>query len=123
MLITLGMALAVLGLQQSSVWGWDDAKTWGCIALGIAILAAFVRYELRTENPLLQLTIFKDKAFAVDNIVLFLLMIPFVPLFFFAGFATASQWAGKCSTGSGRGARWSSAAASPRSASTSGGTR
>jgi EmrB/QacA subfamily drug resistance transporter len=118
-LITLGMGLSVLGLQQSSIWGWGDPKTWACIALGLVILAAFVLYELRTENPLLRLTIFKDKAFAVDNIVLFLLMIPFVPLFFFAsmyaqislgesasqtglylliffaGFATASQWGGK----------------------------
>ncbi len=118
-LITLGMGLSVLGLQQSSIWGWDNVKTWACLALGLVILAAFVLYELRTENPLLRLTIFKDKAFAVDNIVLFLLMIPFVPLFFFAsmyaqislgesasetglylliffaGFATASQWGGK----------------------------
>jgi EmrB/QacA subfamily drug resistance transporter len=118
-LITLGMGLSVLGLQQSSVWGWGDVKTWACLGLGLAILAAFVRYELRVENPLLRLTIFTDKAFAVDNIVLFLLMIPFVPLFFFAsmyaqislgesasetglylliffgGFAVASQWGGK----------------------------
>ncbi len=83
-LITLGMGLSVLGLQQSSVWGWDSLATWGCIAAGLAVLAAFVRYELRTENPLLRLAVFKDKAFAVDNIILFLLMIPFVPLFFFA---------------------------------------
>jgi len=118
-LITLGMGLSVLGLQQSSVWGWGDAKTWACIAAGLLILAAFVRYELRVENPLLRLSVFKDRAFAVDNVVLFLLMIPFVPLFFFAsmyaqislgesasetglylliffaGFATASQWGGK----------------------------
>lgn len=118
-LITLGMGLSVLGLQQSSVWGWDSPATWICIAAGLATLAAFVRYQLRTENPLLRLEVFKDRAFAVDNIVLFLLMIPFVPLFFFAsmyaqislgesasetglylliffaGFATASQWGGK----------------------------
>jgi EmrB/QacA subfamily drug resistance transporter len=118
-LITGGMALAVLGLQQSSIWGWDSPATWGCIAAGLAILAFFVRYELRAENPLLRLSVFRDRAFAVDNIVLFLLMIPFVPLFFFAsmyaqislgesasetglylliffaGFATASQWGGK----------------------------
>jgi EmrB/QacA subfamily drug resistance transporter len=118
-LITLGMGLTVLGLQQSSIWGWGDVKTLACLALGLGILAAFVRYELRTANPLLRLTIYKDKAFAVDNIVLFLLMIPFVPLFFFAsmyaqislgesasetglylliffaGFAIASQWGGK----------------------------
>jgi EmrB/QacA subfamily drug resistance transporter len=118
-LITGGMALAVLGLQQSSVWGWDSLATWGCLAAGLAILAFFVAYQLRTENPLLRLEVFRDRAFAVDNVVLFLLMIPFVPLFFFAsmyaqislgesasetglylliffaGFATASQWGGK----------------------------
>ncbi|HET7417001.1 MAG TPA: MFS transporter [Solirubrobacterales bacterium] len=118
-LITGGMGLAVLGLQQSSVWGWDSLATWGCIAAGLAILVAFVIYELRVENPLLRLEVFRDRAFAVDNLVLFLLMIAFVPLFFFAsmyaqislgesasetglylliffaGFATASQWGGK----------------------------
>ncbi|HWT91183.1 MAG TPA: MFS transporter, partial [Solirubrobacterales bacterium] len=83
-LITGGMALAVLGLQQSSIWGWNSPATWGCIAAGLAILAFFVRYEMRVENPLLRLSVFRDRAFAVDNIVLFLLMIPFVPLFFFA---------------------------------------
>ncbi|HWC08166.1 MAG TPA: MFS transporter, partial [Solirubrobacterales bacterium] len=118
-LITGGMALLVLGLQQASVWGWGSATTWICIAAGLAILAAFVVYELRVENPLLRLEVFRDRAFTVDNIILFLLMIPFVPLFFFAsmyaqislgesasetglylliffaGFATASQWGGR----------------------------
>ena len=120
-LITGGMGLAVLGLQQSSVWGWSSATTWICIAAGLLLIAAFVRYELRIEdrNPLMKIATFKNRAFAVDNIVLFLLMIPFVPLFFFAsmyaqislgesasetglylliffaGFATASQWGGK----------------------------
>jgi EmrB/QacA subfamily drug resistance transporter len=83
-LITGGMGLAVLGLQQSSVWGWGSATTWICIAAGIALIAAFVLYELRATNPLMQIRTFKDKAFAVDNAILFLLMIPFVPLFFFA---------------------------------------
>lgn len=118
-LITGGMGLLVLGLQQASVWGWGSATTWVCIAAGLAILAAFVVYELRVENPLLRLEVFRSRAFTVDNIILFLLMIPFVPLFFFAsmyaqislgesasetglylliffaGFATASQWGGR----------------------------
>ncbi len=83
-LVSGGMGLAVLGLQQSSVWGWGSAVTWVCIAAGLALLAAFVLYELRVENPLIQIRTFADRAFAVDNAVLFLLMIPFVPLFFFA---------------------------------------
>jgi len=118
-LVSGGMGLAVLGLQQSSVWGWGSAVTWLCIAAGVALLAAFVAYELRVANPLLRIRIFENRAFAVDNAVLFLLMIPFVPLFFFAsmyaqislgesasetglylliffgGFVVASQYGGK----------------------------
>ena len=119
LLVSGGMGLAVLGLQQSSVWGWGNPVTWACIAAGLAVLAGFVLYELRVENPLIRIRIFENRAFAADNAVLFLLMIPFVPLFFFAsmyaqislgesasetglylliffaGFATASQWGGR----------------------------
>ena len=147
-LISGGMGLAVLGLQQSSVWGWGNPITWICIAAGIAVLVAFVLYELRIENPLIQVRIFADRAFAVDNAILFLLMIPFVPLFFFAsmyaqislgesasetglylliffaGFATASQWGGQDARQSGGAAlRWCWAARSPPPASASGRTR
>src|ERR1044072_2105056 len=83
-LISGGMGLAVLGLQQSSVWGWGSPVTWLCIAAGIALIAGFVAYELRATNPLMKIRTFTDRAFAVDNAVLFLLMIAFVPLFFFA---------------------------------------
>ena len=44
-LVSGGMGLAVLGLQQSSQWGWDDPATWVCIAAGLALLVAFVLYE------------------------------------------------------------------------------
>jgi len=84
LLISGGMGLAVLGLQQSSVWGWGGAATWLCIAAGLALIGFFVSYELKVANPLMRVRIFQDRAFAVDNAVLFLLMIAFVPLFFFA---------------------------------------
>ncbi len=83
-MISAGMGLAVLGLQQSSVWGWGSPATWGSIVAGLALLIAFVRYELRIDHPLMQIRTFANRAFAVDNAILFLLMIPFVPLFFFA---------------------------------------
>ncbi len=83
-LITGGMALTVLGLEQSSVWGWSSVTTWACIILGLLLLAAFVAWELRTPQPLLQLRIFRQRAFAVDNAVLGLMSVVFVPFFFFA---------------------------------------
>lgn len=119
LLIVAGMGLSVLGFQQSAAWGWDDAATWACIAGGLAILYAFCRYELRTRHPLVNLAVFRDRAFTVDALVLFFAMLAFVPLFFFAsvyaqvslsaspnqaalyllyffaGFAIASQWGGR----------------------------
>jgi EmrB/QacA subfamily drug resistance transporter len=118
-LIAGGMGLAVLGLQQSSSWGWDSPVTWLCIAAGLLLLGAFVRHELRAEHPVMQVRIFRSRGFSADNAVLFLLMIVFLPLFFFAslyaqislgddasgaglylliffgGFAAGSQWGGR----------------------------
>ena len=83
-LITGGMAFSVLGLQQSSNWGWSSPETIGSLVLGTALIGLFVAHELRSGEPLLRIRIFTDRAFAADNIVLFLLMIGFIPLFFFA---------------------------------------
>lgn len=84
LLIVGGMGLSVLGLQQASTWGWSNPATWGSIAAGLALLVLFVVYELRVASPLIQMRIFRVRAFAVENAVLFTTMIVFVPMFFFA---------------------------------------
>ncbi len=83
-LVSAGMALAVLGLQQSSHWGWGSAATWVCLAGGLALLAVFVRFELAHPSPLIEMRIFAHRGFAVDNVVMGLVYACFLPLFFFA---------------------------------------
>ena len=83
-LVCAGMGLAVLGLQQAGTWGWSSVATWACIVVGLVLLAIFVRLELATDEPLVPLRLFANRGFAIDNVVLFLLSICFVPLFFFA---------------------------------------
>ena len=118
-LVSLGMALAVLGLQQASSWGWGSLATWACLVVGIGLLASFVVWELQLSQPLVPIRLFAQRGFAVDNAVLFLINICFVPLFFFAslyaqvalgesasnaglfllvffgGFTIAAQWGGR----------------------------
>src|SRR5690606_9889999 len=48
------------------------------------LLVLFALYELRAASPLIQVRIFRVRAFLVENIVLFTTMIVFVPVFFFA---------------------------------------
>jgi EmrB/QacA subfamily drug resistance transporter len=84
LLIVGAMGLVVLGLQQSALWGWSSGKTWACLVVGLLLMGAFVIWELRTPDPLLRLQIFRDRGFSVDNIVLALMSVVFVPFFFFA---------------------------------------
>jgi len=97
-LITGGMGLTVLGLQQSSVWGWSSASTWACIIVGLALTGVFIAWELRISEPLLRLQIFRDRAFAVDNLILGLMSIVFVPFFFFASVYAQVSLGEKAST-------------------------
>lgn len=83
-LIVGGVALSVLGFQQSATWGWSNPATALCIAAGLGLLVAFVLVELGTTEPLMQVRIFRIRAFAVENLVLGIAMLVFVPVFFFA---------------------------------------
>jgi EmrB/QacA subfamily drug resistance transporter len=83
-LIAAGVGLSVFGFQQSAIWGWGSAAPGACIAAGAAILVLFVFVELRTASPLIEMRIFRIRAFLVENIVLGLVMMVFIPLFFFA---------------------------------------
>lgn len=83
-LVSAGMGLCVVGLQQAGRWGWSSVWTWACLAVGLVILAAFVAFELRTADPLIEIRIFAHRGFAVDNVVMGLVYACFLPLFFFA---------------------------------------
>ncbi len=83
-LIAAGIGLSIFGLQQSALWGWSNPATWACIVVGLLIIVLFVLVELRTESPLIQVAIFRIRPFAVENLVLLIAMMAFIPIFFFA---------------------------------------
>ena len=85
-LVTLAMGLTVLGLQQSSTWGWGSPATWACLIAGVVLMAVFVLWELSTPDPLLRLQIFADRGFACENAVLALMSVVFIPFFFFGSY-------------------------------------
>ncbi len=82
-LIAGGIALSVFGFQQSTIWGWSNPAIAICIAAGIALLVVFYFVELRTPEPLMQVNIFKIRPFLVQNIVLGISNLVFIPVFFF----------------------------------------
>jgi EmrB/QacA subfamily drug resistance transporter len=83
-LIASGVALSVFGFQQASIWGWSNPGTGLCIAAGVVLLVVFYFVEIRTPSPLMQVKIFRIRAFLIENVVLGIAMLAFVPVFFFA---------------------------------------
>ena len=83
-LVALGVTLSVFGFQQSSVWGWGNPAIGVSIAAGFVLLVVFVRVEQRTPAPLIQVDIFRNRSFLVENVVLGIAMAAFIPVFFFA---------------------------------------
>jgi EmrB/QacA subfamily drug resistance transporter len=83
-LIVVGMALTVLGIQQSTEWGWGSPATIGSIVVGILVLGYFFVVERRTEDPLIDVNaLLANRPFAVDNLLTFLVFAPWLAVFFF----------------------------------------
>lgn len=56
-LMGTGLAGFVIALGQGNRWGWSSEKTLGLIAVSIILFAAWVWWELRTTEPLIDLRI------------------------------------------------------------------
>jgi len=99
-LIVAGVGLSVFGLQQSAIWGWSNPAITVCIVAGVLLLAVFAAVERRTESPLINVHIFANRAFAVENIILGIAMMAFIPVFFFASIYGQIALAEKATTAS-----------------------
>jgi EmrB/QacA subfamily drug resistance transporter len=82
-LIAAGVALSVFGFQQSSIWGWHNPLIIGSIVVGLVLLVVFYFVQIRTESPLMRVSIFRIRPFAVENMVLGITNLVFIPVFFF----------------------------------------
>ena len=83
-LIIGGVGLSVFGFQQSALWGWGNPAIEASIAVGVVLLVVFFAVERRTESPLINVRIFENRTFLVENVILGIAMMAFIPVFFFA---------------------------------------
>jgi len=72
-LVTGGLTLVVLGMTQGHQWGWGSARTIGVFVLSALLLAAFVAWEQRVEDPLMRFSIFRVRTVLGANITGFIL--------------------------------------------------
>jgi EmrB/QacA subfamily drug resistance transporter len=59
-----GLVSLLVALDQGHAWGWMSTPTLACFAAAFVLLVAFVRLEMRQASPMLDLTLFRNGAFA-----------------------------------------------------------
>jgi EmrB/QacA subfamily drug resistance transporter len=70
-LASVGLFSLVFGLVRGQSEGWTSPLIVGTLAAGIAILGAFIAWERRTSEPMVPLSLFRKRAYAVVNGVSF----------------------------------------------------
>lgn len=82
--VTAGLVVLVYAIVKAQAFGWGSARTLGLMAMGLALLAAFVVIERRSRAPLVRLSIFRVRTLAVADVVLLLVASGLFGMFFFA---------------------------------------
>jgi EmrB/QacA subfamily drug resistance transporter len=66
-LSSAGMGAVILSIIQAPNWGWTSARTLAVAAAGLVVLAIFVRHELRTARPMLDIALFRNLRFTAAS--------------------------------------------------------
>src|SRR4051812_35013372 len=67
-LVSLGLAGPVFALIEQPVYGFADPLVWVPLVGGVLLLGAFVWHEDRSDHPMLPLSLFRSRNFAVGNL-------------------------------------------------------
>jgi len=72
-LMTAGISTVLLAISQTTAWGWGSPKTLGLIAAGLAVTLLWVAVEVRSPNPLIDMTMMRIRGVWTTNLAAFLL--------------------------------------------------
>lgn len=67
-LFMTGLIALLLGLNQGHAWGWTSLPVLGLIGLAVIVLGVFVAHERRSDNPMLDLALFRNLDFTIATL-------------------------------------------------------
>jgi EmrB/QacA subfamily drug resistance transporter len=84
-LVSTGALAIVWSLMRGNEVGWASLELVASLAVGVALIAGFVAWELRAQEPMLPIRYFRSRAFSAGNAAIFLTFASlFGAVFFFA---------------------------------------
>ncbi len=67
LLSIVGLSVVLWGVIEAPTSGWTSPETLVAFAVGAAILAAFIRWELTTDSPMLNMHFFQNPRFSAAS--------------------------------------------------------
>jgi EmrB/QacA subfamily drug resistance transporter len=72
-LMSAGFVCVLIAISETITWGWGSPKTLGLLAVGLLGSLAWVWVEVRSEEPLIDMTMMRIRGVWTTNLVAFLL--------------------------------------------------
>lgn len=69
LLSTVGFGLILYGFSSAGSKGWDDVIVILTLAVGIAVTAIFCIRQIKSDDPLLNLSVFNNKIFTMTSLI------------------------------------------------------
>ncbi|CAM3835232.1 MFS transporter [Nocardioides zeicaulis] len=66
--LAVGLSSFLVGVSKGSTWGWDDSLTWSFLVFGVVALVAWGAFELRQDEPLVDLRTTASPAVLLTNL-------------------------------------------------------
>jgi EmrB/QacA subfamily drug resistance transporter len=79
-LLIAGVGLLSLAIVEGQSWGWGGARVLGALAAGVVALGAFGARSARHPAPVVELSLFRVRSFAVANAGVFAFALGFYAL-------------------------------------------
>jgi EmrB/QacA subfamily drug resistance transporter len=71
-LLSAGLVVLLVAISRATTWGWGSGRTLGGIVLGGLVLTAWVRAEVRSDEPLVDMRMMRVPGVWTTNAVAFL---------------------------------------------------
>jgi len=71
-LMSAGLSAVLIAIAQATTWGWASPKTFALLASGLGVCVVWILVELRSANPLIDMTMMRVRGVWTANLAAFL---------------------------------------------------
>jgi EmrB/QacA subfamily drug resistance transporter len=71
--MTIGISLLLIGIAQTTIWGWGSPKSLALMIGGLVVIGLWVAVEVHSDQPLVDMTMMRIRGVWTTNLAAFLI--------------------------------------------------